>query len=399
MTSGKQWFWALVLCGAGLGCGGATQSHERQSGNTNWLKECTTDAECGDALSCLCGSCRTACSGASVCELEPEGSCVAAQADDSRPEPTPEVILESVDPAAYATDLALLADGSIVLVGGTDRMTLGSFPPTYPTFWLRRLDPDGSTAWDYTEPAPETGRGATGRSVAALPSGELVALGAFYDGVDTHALRRFGGNGGQLEAWSLDAEMRMLRAAPGGELFVGGSFFIEDREGMPLGAAWLGRVAGQELEWQQMREGRDGSQSAVGDLASDPAGDLVVGGTLGTADNSNAAVPWLARFDASGALLWEQAIEADQRSACQGTKVGMTATGASLAAVSSCAGPWVRSYDAAGNLLWGQWLVDGWRFPIQLLPGDYRLEITGPDGKVETRTLKLGAAGADLVIP
>lgn len=59
----------------------------------------------------------------------------------------------------------------------------------------------------------------------------------------------------------------------------------------------------------------------------------------------------------------------------------------------------LRIYDAAGNLLWGQWLVDGWRFPIQLLPGDYRLEITGPDGKVATRALKLGAAGADLVIP
>ena len=59
----------------------------------------------------------------------------------------------------------------------------------------------------------------------------------------------------------------------------------------------------------------------------------------------------------------------------------------------------LRIHDAAGNLLWGQWLQDGWRLPIPLLPGDYRLEITEPSGKVTTRALQLGAAGADLVIP
>jgi len=195
MMAGRQWLPALALAGLALGCGGTTQSGERESGNTNWLKECTSDAPCGDSLSCLCGSCRTPCAGASVCELEPKASCVAAQANDSTPAPAPEMSLESADPDAYGTDLTLLDNGSVALVGGTNRMMLGSYPPFYPTFWLRRLHPDGSTAWDYTEPPPDLSNIGTGRSVAALPSGELVALSTIYDGTDSPALRRFGGDG------------------------------------------------------------------------------------------------------------------------------------------------------------------------------------------------------------
>ncbi|HKY35726.1 MAG TPA: hypothetical protein VJN18_07305 [Polyangiaceae bacterium] len=352
MTAGRHWLLALALVGLALGCGGTTQGSERESGNTNWLKECTIDAQCGGALMCLCGLCRTPCEGATLCDLEPERSCVAAQADGAEPAPAPEVALESADAEAYATDLALLDDGSVVLVGGTDRMTLGSFAPTYPTFWLRRLHPDGSMAWDYTEPPLEPGNVGTGRSVAALPSGEVVALSTIYDGTDTPALRRFGGDGDLLESWSLDPGITTLRAAPGGELFGSGSRLIEDREGRPFVSAWLGRIAGQAMVWEWAREGSDGSISAVGALASSDAGDLVVGGTLGIEQESNAAVPWLARFDASGTALWQQAIEPDQHSACLGTQVGMTASGASLAAVSSCAGPWVRAYDTAGKVLW-----------------------------------------------
>jgi hypothetical protein len=350
MTAGRHWLLALV--GLALGCGGTTQGSERESGNTNWLKECTIDVQCGNALACLCGLCRTPCEGATVCELEPERSCVAAQTHDAAPAPAPEVTLESADAEAYATDLALIDDGSVVLVGGTDPMTLGLGPPAYPSFWLRRLGPDGSTAWDYTEPPSELGGVDTGRAVAALPSGELVALSTIYDGTDSPALRRFDGEGALLESWSLDAGISRLRAAPGGGLFGAGSRFIEDREGRPFISAWLGRIAGQELIWEQAREGSDGSISSVGDLASDAAGDVVVGGTLGIAQDSNAAVPWLGRFDAEGASLWEQAIEVDQYSACLDTQVSMSAGGASLAAVSSCAGPWLRSYDPAGSVLW-----------------------------------------------
>jgi hypothetical protein len=78
---------------------------------------------------------------------------------------------------------------------------------------------------------------------------------------------------------------------------------------------------------------------------------VVVGGTLGTEDTSNAAQPWLARFDETGAMLWDKAVEGDY-SACLGTQVALTSSGASLAAVSSCAGPWVRAYDRTGTLLW-----------------------------------------------
>jgi hypothetical protein len=49
--------------------------------NTNWLKACDTQDECGDGKSCLCGVCTRACSGDSACGAVHEGtSCQALTA-------------------------------------------------------------------------------------------------------------------------------------------------------------------------------------------------------------------------------------------------------------------------------------------------------------------------------
>jgi hypothetical protein len=64
-----------------VGCGG--QASVGGDTNTNWLKQCDEDVECGDQYSCMCGHCTMACqedtdcSGqgrTAVCEV-PEGSC------------------------------------------------------------------------------------------------------------------------------------------------------------------------------------------------------------------------------------------------------------------------------------------------------------------------------------
>ncbi|MDX2050807.1 MAG: hypothetical protein SFV15_00355 [Polyangiaceae bacterium] len=47
------------------------------SGNTNWLKPCVRDAECGSELLCRCGVCSGACDGTLDCSLPPAEICVA----------------------------------------------------------------------------------------------------------------------------------------------------------------------------------------------------------------------------------------------------------------------------------------------------------------------------------
>ena len=81
-----------LLCGTLCGC---LPNDEPQSGSqTNWLRACVTDADCG-SQSCQCGVCTHSCSGDSSCSDLPGSSCVAAD-----------------DPAAIA-----LCDGSMPSVG------------------------------------------------------------------------------------------------------------------------------------------------------------------------------------------------------------------------------------------------------------------------------------------
>jgi O-glycosyl hydrolase len=56
----------LAACSPGAGAGGDSQ--------TNWLRSCRTDSECG-SKQCLCGVCTHACSAASACSGLPGASC------------------------------------------------------------------------------------------------------------------------------------------------------------------------------------------------------------------------------------------------------------------------------------------------------------------------------------
>jgi hypothetical protein len=49
--------------------------------NTNWLRSCYEDRDCGDSLACRCGICTRDCTSARECEALPAARCVAA--DDS----------------------------------------------------------------------------------------------------------------------------------------------------------------------------------------------------------------------------------------------------------------------------------------------------------------------------
>jgi len=56
-------------------------------------------------------------------------------------------------------------------------------------------------------------------------------------------------------------------------------------------------------------------------------------------------------------------------------------------------------FDAGGRELMRRDLQHGWKFPLWFLPGDYRLELKDGSGKVDTRRITLGEAGADLRVP
>lgn len=66
--------WLAVACGATDG--------PRTGGQTNWLRACESDAQCGSGLTCLCGACTKVCEASDAsCAALPGASCVTA--DDS----------------------------------------------------------------------------------------------------------------------------------------------------------------------------------------------------------------------------------------------------------------------------------------------------------------------------
>lgn len=56
-------------------------------------------------------------------------------------------------------------------------------------------------------------------------------------------------------------------------------------------------------------------------------------------------------------------------------------------------------FDGTGRRLYSRQLQHGWKFPLHFLPGDYRVELSGPRGVRQTRQLHLGKDGADLKVP
>jgi len=334
----------VPLCG--LGCGSTTRAHETDSGNTNWLQACATDADCGD-LSCYCEVCQTKCEGVLVCSLEPGKACTGAPGAGTAG--TPKKLLEHVDPNSYGRDFALQSDGSSVIVGGTDFM-LFDLTPTYPTFWLTKLDAMGTPQWEHSEPSPDQSN-SPGLSVAVSSSGEIVTVSTQYDGMDTPILRRFAQDGTLVDNSSSAPGFTRLRAAPDGDLFAAGGRFIEDRAGRPFVSAWVGRLGGPDVVWEQAREGSDGSISGISSIDADEVGNLVVAGGLGVSAQDNASTPWLARLDQSGQLLWEHSVVVDELAACTGNLAVLTPAGDSLAAI-ACPHQAVRAYSSEGSLLW-----------------------------------------------
>lgn len=70
---------ALLALGAGLGCD-PTSRPETIDSQTNWLKSCQIDAQCGDSK-CLCGVCTRSCVDDTTCADRAGAACVASKED------------------------------------------------------------------------------------------------------------------------------------------------------------------------------------------------------------------------------------------------------------------------------------------------------------------------------
>ncbi len=86
----------LVLTAAVSSCGGSTDSTGTDS-NTHWLERCVADGDCG-ALSCICGTCTTACSDASNCgDFGSTATCTTVSGCTAVPAPSACVVTCSSD--------------------------------------------------------------------------------------------------------------------------------------------------------------------------------------------------------------------------------------------------------------------------------------------------------------
>jgi hypothetical protein len=74
-TTGQR----ALACIAGLAllvlaATGCSKSRSATNGNTNWLRECTANAQCGEGVECVCGVCTRACDATSECGGELAGT-------------------------------------------------------------------------------------------------------------------------------------------------------------------------------------------------------------------------------------------------------------------------------------------------------------------------------------
>lgn len=370
---------AALLALATAACGATTQNREDDSGNTNWLKACESDAECGE-LSCLCGSCRTGCGAATDCSAEPADSCVGLPATLLPSPGPPQLLREHRDQDAQAVDLALGQDGSVTLAGGKGA-TVSDLATIYFNFWVTKLSPEAEELWTYQElqdtPDPA-------RSVVLTVGRETVALSTLYDGHDTPVLRRIGENGELIGSRMSTPGFTTMREDGRGGFFATGSNWANDVVDVVRNptVAWVGlfdppSVSGSETpHWQQERYDLMGGISNILVASSDGRGNLVVGGSLGTSADSNASQPYLARLNHPGEVVWERSVSTAEVTHCDTTAVAMFPSGSSLAAI-GCGPRWLRAFQPSGQIIWERRFASGVTALAGLEDGGYVVALGG----------------------
>ena len=339
-----KWDRALIVFGvAGLfaGCGGETSTSTNETGNTNWLKECSTDLDCG-TLSCYCGSCRETCGGVVDCSSSPEQAC----APHSSPEDEP---LEDVsasplltDDDADITDVTRGPGSSIYVTGGKGKYQ-SDLSDTYSDFWLAQIDSAGELTWEVREPIDETDSMGISLAYSGSSGAEaLTVLSTRYVDGDRTLVRYFDAEGNAVGSEQRAPEFEVTRSHPSSVSFLGG--FEADR-------AVVVPLEAPGDEWPAEFRGVDGGRSSVTDMAVASDGSVAVVGHLGTDPTSNETVPWASGLDSNGSAMWEHAFPVSDRSHCEARGVALANGGVTLVA-GECSGNWLKGIARDGSVRW-----------------------------------------------
>lgn len=390
MSRFAQWVALALLCL----CGCATSTGDPGTDtNTNWVKSCERDAQCGGETSCECRICTLACSEdadckglsqSAVCLPDPSGCsrferiCAApdmslgtpSDADAGVPDTPSDADAGVPVPASYnarpsfavfdldryGRQVRVGDDDAIYVVGGQGR-TPADLSVTFRNFWLAKFSPAGVLDWERIEPNDDDGSESHGLSLALSPDGVITTVATVYDGSDTPVIRQHDVSGTLLTEFSVEPGISRLATGSSGELLAAGSNLVEFSGGRPFTEIWVGALRNESVDWEVTRRGVEGSVSNAWDIVPTADGYFVVGAG-GTEASSNAASTWLARgsygvqdFD------WEVVRE-------DGVGQGLwRAATTPEGGVVIAGGPIVARYDAEGNPQWDRELV---RYPTAI---------------------------------
>lgn len=288
-------------------------------------------------------------------------------------EPAPEGVLEWTKKYEDigGLDMAIAADGSIVVVGMSGYSFNGGDGGQYANTWLGKFDAAGAPLWEVETPlGPEIFQSSI--AVALGSDGVIHVLDIDYGVLEGggNQVRRFGPDGAPLGATTLLARPASIAATASG-VIVGGGRSTGDNTGV----AWVTALDDAGLPvWERTFGDPMMRWASVYTIAVD-GDEVILGGALGVEPGSTKSQAWLLRAAvADGATIWDRTLgEAVATDAVH--DVGLTGDGTIVARVRADA-DYVRGFDPAGVELWEHPLTDvlGTNFAIA---GDGSFVLTG----------------------
>jgi hypothetical protein len=380
-----------------LSCGAETDPGTDT--NTNWVRECTTDARCGEGTSCECELCTVGCDVDADCsEMAPDAVCLpdpsncasaariclppdmdfidegASSDDDAAVDPRDSdaggsdndtdggVGDDDVDTGVWSARptwstfdferageaLIVDPDGSIYVTGGQGRSSF-DLSVVFENFWVARFSSAGEPQWEQIVPIAD-GNQSNGLGIALSSDGTITTVATLYDGNDTPLFQRYDSMGMLLGEFSLAPGIKWLATSPSGELVGAGLNLIEYRDGRPYTELWVGGISEERITWQKTLRGVDGSSSFAWDLAV-TAESVFVAGSQGTASDSNASNAWLGAGPLGSAEFDWELVPATGGGTGRTDTIALVPEGGVVVAGYGDL-PFVHRYHADGNRVW-----------------------------------------------
>ncbi len=271
--------------------------------------------------------------------------------------------------ADWGYKLAFDAAGNTYVTGRSLNQSIG-FPPPPPTedTITLKYDPSGALLW--AQRWDNFGGNDNGRDIAVEPSTGNVYSAGYTSGyvgsnyVTDTALLKYSASGTLLWSRSFDGPgasadfARALRIAANGEILVAG--YSYNASANPDGLLLRYDAAGNLLA-STLVDGSAHSQDYFATLALAPNGDAVAVGQANSNGTSSSML--VARFSASGALLWQREYDGAGSGLEYALGVAVDASGTAFVSgysstIANGQDATLLAYDAAGTLLFAR-TIDG----------------------------------------